>query len=93
MRSWSRCESLLSDERLSVEIIHINIIDWRRFGRLDQMAIPNIAARVANLFLDRIFAGRLPPTYLIAASFLRSMRLIQSCNSLGSWFCNSIWTK
>ena len=31
--------------------------------------------------------------HLIAASFFRSMRLIHSCNSPGSWFCNSIWTK
>src|SRR5438876_11142920 len=31
--------------------------------------------------------------YLIAASFLRSTRLSHSCNSFGSWFCNSICKK
>ena len=47
----------------------------------------------------KCFCGTVPPTgrllqrYLIAASFFKSMRLIHSCNSLGSWFCNSIWTK
>lgn len=31
--------------------------------------------------------------HLIAASFFRSTRLIHSCNSAGSSFCNSTWTK
>jgi hypothetical protein len=42
-------------------------------------------------FLDSFaMFGPVHDDYLIAASFFRSTRLIHSCNSVGSWFCNSI---
>jgi len=56
--------------------------------------VPNVAACVTNLFFYQLLVERcVHSSHLIPASFFKSTRLIHPCNSLGSWFCNSIWTK
>jgi hypothetical protein len=53
--------------------------------------IPNVASSATNSFFHQLVVGGCRHLiHLIAASFFKSTRLIQSCNSFGSWFCNSI---
>ena len=59
------------------------------FGNADIWVGPNGVSEVGAIDLNRL-CSPVNPGYLISASFFRSTRLTQSCNSFGSRFCSSI---